>query len=130
MKHLTLVVLSSLQCCLAQAQLAAEPATPLSQGDAARLLQGATVDFTSTRGNKLNWKNEADGTMLASSVGSKGRSTRQKGTWKIDEKGRFCVSIDWPSNLEEWCRHVIKDGESYYLTRSNGERVSPLSVTR
>jgi hypothetical protein len=30
----------------------------------------------------------------------------------------------------EWCRHVIKDGESYYLIRSNGERVSPLFVTR
>ena len=84
---------------------------PCHKVDAARLLQGATVDFTSTRGNKLNWKNEADGTMLASSVGSKGRSTTQKRTWKIDEKGRFCVSIDWPSNLEEWCRHVIKDGE-------------------
>lgn len=130
MKHLTLVVLLSLQCCLAQSQVAAEPAMPLSRDDATRLLQGAAVDFTSTRGNKLSWKNEPDGTMLASSVGSKGRSTTQKGTWKIDEKGRFCVSIDWPSNLEEWCRHVVKEGESYYLIRSNGERVSPLSVTR
>jgi hypothetical protein len=130
MKRLALVVLLSLPFCLAQAQPAAAPATPLSQDDATQLLRGATVDFTSTRGNKLNWKNELDGTMLASSVGSKGRSTTQKGSWKIDEKGRFCVSIDWPSNLEEWCRYVVKDGDIYYLTRSNGERVSPLTVTR
>jgi hypothetical protein len=103
---------------------------PLPREEVVQLLQGAKVDFTSTRGNRLNWKNDPDGTMLASSVGANGRGVTKNGTWKIDDKGRFCVSIDWPSNLEEWCRSVVKDGDTYYITRSNGQRVSELKVTR
>ena len=122
------VLLSS--TCVAYAQVAADALVPLPREDVAQLLQGATVDFSSSKGNRLSWKNDLDGTMLASSVGSKGRGTTKNGTWKIDEKGRFCISIDWPSNLEEWCRYVVKDGDIYYLTRSNGERVSSLAVTR
>ena len=130
MQRTGLVVLLLSSICLAQAQVAAEAPAPLSKEDVAQLLQGATVDFTSARGNRLNWKNELDGTMLASSLNSKGRGTTKQGSWKIDDKGRFCVSIDWPSNLEEWCRTVVKDGDAYYLTRSNGERISKLAVTR
>ena len=125
---LLLVLLSS--ACVVHAQVAADASAPLPHEDVAQLLQGATVDFSSSRGNRLSWKNDPDGTMLASSIGSKGRGTTAKGSWKIDDKGRFCVSIDWPTSLEEWCRYVVKDGDIYYLTRSNGERVSPLAVTR
>jgi hypothetical protein len=113
---------------LAQTPVTTDASNPLSKADASQLLQGATVEFTSTRGNQLRWKNEADGTMLASSQRSNGKSTTRQGSWKIDEKGRFCVSIDWPSNLEEWCRSIVKDGDLYYLVRQNGERVSELSI--
>jgi hypothetical protein len=112
----------------AQTPVTTEVLHPLSKEDASQLLQGATVEFTSTKGNQLRWKNELDGTMLATSLRSSGKSTTKNGSWKIDDKGRFCVSIDWPSNLEEWCRSIVKDGGSYYLVRQNGERVSELSV--
>lgn len=130
MKRTGLLVFLLSPLCIAHAQVAIEVPAPLSQDAVAQLLQGATVDFTSSRGNRLSWKNDLDGTMLASSVSTNGRNTTRKGRWKIDDKGRFCVSIDWPSNLEEWCRYVVRDGDIYYVTRSNGERVSRLSVTR
>ena len=114
----------------AQTSVTTDVLQPLSRENASQLLQGATVDFTSTRGNQLRWKNELDGTMLATSQRSGGKSTTKNGTWKIDDKGRFCVSIDWPSNLEEWCRSVVKDGDRYFLVRQNGERVSELSVKK
>lgn len=115
--------------CLVHAQAVTELAERLSAKEASELLPGAAVAFTSARGNSLSWKNDPDGTMMASSVGQ-GRGTTRKGTWKVDDKGRFCVSIDWPSNLEEWCRYIVKEGDTYYLTRANGERVSKLSVSR
>ena len=114
---------------LAHAQVATDTFAPLSREEAVPLLQGAKVDFTSKRGNQLSWKNDLDGTMWASSVSSNGRTTKQ-GSWKIDDKGRFCVSIDWPSNLEKWCRYVVKDGDTYYITKANGERISKLTVSR
>lgn len=130
MKRTGLFVFLMSSIWFAHAQAEKEALAPLSREDVAQLLQGATIDFTSARGNRLNWRNDLDGTMLASSVSSKGRGTTTKGSWKIDDKGRFCVSIDWPSNLEEWCRYVVKDGDIYYITRSNGERISKLTVTR
>ena len=130
MKRIGLFVFLLSLTWFAHAQVTTEALAPLSREDVAQLLQGATVDFTSARGNRLNWKNDLDGTMLASSVSSKGRGTTTKGSWKIDEKGRFCVSIGWPSNLEEWCRYVVKDSDNYYITRSNGERISKVAVTR
>jgi hypothetical protein len=102
----------------------------LSKEDVRQLLQGLTIAFTSTRGNQLRWRNELDGTMFATSLGPGGKNNTKKGSWKIDDKGRFCVSIDWPSNLEEWCRSIAKEGGSYYLVRQNGERVSELSVNQ
>ena len=129
MKQSGLFILLLSSVCIAHAQVATEALQPLSKEDANQLLQGATIEFTSLRGNQLRWKNELDGTMWASSVGSSGSSTT-KGSWKINDKGRFCVSIDWPSNLEKWCRSVVREGDTYYLVRRNGERVSKLSVRR
>jgi hypothetical protein len=85
---------------LAQTPAAPDVLPPLSKEASSQLLQGATVEFTSTRGNQLRWKNERDGTMLATSRSSGGKSTTKNGSWKVDDKGRFCVSIEWPSNLE------------------------------
>ena len=100
---------------LAQTPITSEGLHPLPKEDARQLLQGATIAFTSTKGNQLRWKNELDGTMFATSLGPSGKNNTKNGTWKIDDKGRFCVSIDWPSNLEEWCRSIVKEGGSYYL---------------
>lgn len=125
---LFVVLLSSIS--FAHAQVATEALAPLSKEEVVPLLQGATVDFISKKGNQLSWKNDLDGTMLASSVSSRGKGTTTKGTWTIDDKGRFCVVIDWPSNLEKWCRYVIKEGGIYYITSSKGERISKLTVTR
>jgi hypothetical protein len=130
MKHAGLLVIFLSSIVLAHAQDAIEPSARLSKEDVSTLLRGATVDFTSARGNHLNWRNDLDGTMLANFTSPGGKGTSQKGTWKIDEEGRYCISIDWSSNLEKWCRYVIKDGDIYYLTRANGQRISNLMVTR
>jgi hypothetical protein len=130
MKRAGLLVILLLSIVLAHAQEATDLLARLSKEDVSKLLRGATVDFTSARGNHLSWRNDLDGTMLANSTSPGGKGTSQKGSWKIDGEGRYCISIDWPSNIEKWCRYVIKDGDIYYLTRANGERISNLLVTR
>ena len=130
MKRTGLFVFLLSGACLAHAQGTTEAPGRLSGKELTELLAGSAVAFMSIRGNRLSWKNDPDGTMLASSLRPDGKGTTKKGSWKIDDKGRFCVSIDWPSNLEEWCRYVVKEGDLYYLTRANGERISTLSVAR
>jgi hypothetical protein len=124
---LFILLLSSALCAHSQAPV--EVLSPLAAGDVTHLLQGASVEFSSARGNRLSWRNDPDGTMMASSAGPSGRTTR-KGNWKIDDKGRFCVFIAWPTSNEEWCRYVVKEGDLYYITRANGERISRLLVAR
>ena len=37
------------------------------------------------------------------------------GTWKIDDKGTYCVQIKWrPMGSEDWCRYIFKSGDKYY----------------
>lgn len=73
---------------------------------------------TSTR----RWTNEPDGKFVASSdVGreiTKKRSSTAQGTWHVADNGTYCVTIDWRTRSENWCRYIFKVGEKYYGVRN------------
>ena len=43
------------------------------------------------------------------------------GTWRIDPKGAYCVNIDWPGTVENWCRRLYKVGDKYYAVKATAE---------
>jgi hypothetical protein len=90
----------------------------LSSGDLNQLLPNAKVVSyldSSTR----RWKHEPDGTFMAYSDArrsGKMMSTQAAahGTWRIDENGAYCVTIDWPKKTEKWCKQIYKVNGKYY----------------
>jgi len=107
----------------------AESSTKLSKEALQQVMPGAQLRFTSLRGNNLSWTNDPAGTMTANSSSPSGRNSVAPGKWHISNDGRFCVRVDWGSSLEEWCRFVIKESDGYYLTQSNGKKVSRLDIS-
>lgn len=95
--------------------------TPLSKQDLEALLPEAHVQRVIANGNTHIWKNDSDGTFI---ISSDNRATtnhvgRAPGKWNITDDGRYCVLIEWRNGTsEDWCRHVIKTTEGYYLVRS------------
>jgi hypothetical protein len=68
------------------------------------------------------WVNEPDGKFTASSdvrrnIGA-GRSATAQGTWHVADNGTYCVTIDWRTRSENWCRYIFKVGEKYYGVRN------------
>jgi hypothetical protein len=95
----------------------AKSAVQLSADDAKQLLSGATVVNQIPSGSTRRWQNSASGDLAASSDGRGNAPPRVfsgSGTWKIDDKGAYCVHIKWPMQVEEWCRYVFKAGDKYY----------------
>lgn len=73
---------------------------------------------TSTR----RWTNEPDGKFVASSDVRRDISARKaataQGTWHVADNGTYCVTIDWRTRPENWCRYIFKVGEKYYGVRT------------
>ena len=47
-----------------------------------------------------------------------GRSTMSgAGQWYVTRKGKLCLEIDMRGVDENWCRHVFRAGETYYLSK-------------
>jgi glutaredoxin len=47
-----------------------------------------------------------------------GRGTmRGAGRWYVTRKGKLCVELDARGVDENWCRHVFRAGETYYLSK-------------
>jgi thioredoxin-related protein len=47
-----------------------------------------------------------------------GRANMQgKGTWYVTKKGKLCIELTAGGVDENWCRHVFKVGEGYYVSK-------------
>jgi thioredoxin-related protein len=47
-----------------------------------------------------------------------GRANMQgKGTWYVTKKGKLCIELKTGGVDENWCRHVFKVGEGYYVSK-------------
>ena len=47
-----------------------------------------------------------------------GRGDMQgKGVWYVTKKGKLCIELKAGGVDENWCRHVFKVGEGYYVSK-------------
>lgn len=125
MRRLSVAALALGLCSLARADVAtladvkAQHGVQLSADELRRFMPGAKVVSRVPVGSSRSWKNNPDGTFLASSDGrgSNGGSNalgKGPGTWRVTDEGKLCVTIKWPRNPDDWCRRIFKVGDKYY----------------
>lgn len=88
----------------------------LSVDELRQLMPGAKVTNRTAAGSTRYWTNELDGKFVASS--DNGATTRRpstaQGTWHVGDHGTYCVTLEWRTASENWCRYIFKVGEKYY----------------
>ena len=101
-------------------EVKAKHAVQLSTDDLKQLLPDAKIVQHTVAGSTRRWTNNGNGTFVASSdgfsltMGQYDGGTGQ-GTWRIDEeRGTFCVTLQWIRLQEEWCRYILRAGEKFY----------------
>ena len=111
------------------AAVADEAGTRLSGDELKTLVTGATVEHVAKTGSQRRWKNDEDGSFMATSNNKKSgnalgqHSTTSPGTWSIDSEGKYCVQIDWKREPEKWCAFIIKGSDGgYYLNSVDPSR--------
>ncbi|MCM8594996.1 hypothetical protein [Accumulibacter sp.] len=92
----------------------------LSLDELRALLPGAKVFSFTRAGSTRSWSNDPDGAFVASSDsrGKMQRPSRGHGTWHIGDNATYCVTIEWSSTTEQWCRYLFRLGDRYYGTKS------------
>jgi hypothetical protein len=102
--------------------LRAKGAAVLSAEEVKALLIGATVRYESAD-FVTQYKIETNGKLVGSTqrrIGSAGGSTLF-GDWKITDQGRWCGAVlAAVGGGAEWCRTVLKVGNSYYYVDGSG----------
>jgi hypothetical protein len=126
MRWLVAVLLLFLAClCEGQAMTLADAkarkATQLGVTDLKQLMPGAKVVSHADDGSTRVWENKLNGTLVASTeywdrstFGRDVIASSAHGRWGVGEEGRYCVSIEWSSASEDWCRYIFKLGDKYY----------------
>lgn len=96
-------------------------AVQLSADDLKQLLPGAKVVTKTPTGSTRSWENSPGGNFVASTDGRGSAYSSNRtlpstghGAWRIDDKGAYCVAIQWGSVSEDWCRYIFKAGDKYY----------------
>jgi hypothetical protein len=95
----------------------------LSSEEVKALLTGATVD--AERGGNVHTKTtyRPDGS-LSAHLQTMDFSTGGAGSWKVEDNGSFCISINWTSQFPPvaGCSYVLKLGNSYFFSVSDSVR--------
>jgi hypothetical protein len=104
---------------LTLAEVKGSNAVQLSTADLQQMLPGTKVVNQGPTGGTRHWVNSPGGSLAASSSGEPGmRATvvSGSGSWKMDDKGTYCVHIlwSWHNSVEDWCRYIFKSGDKYY----------------
>ena len=111
---------------LSLADIKAGNGVALSAEELQQLLPGAKVVSHVPNGSTRVWKNEPNGTLVAttdmrgkSSTGST-RPHSGEGSWRI-ENNAYCITIQWQMNQEQWCRRIYKLDGKYYGVPGRGD---------
>jgi hypothetical protein len=111
----------------AQAQ---ENGTKVSGDDLRTLVTGANVTHVNRYGSVRRWKDEPDGTLVASTSNQKhgsalSASKTASGKWSVNEAGKYCIQIDWKTEDEKWCAFIVKapDGGYYLGSIDSGRKI-------
>ena len=91
----------------------------LSAEELKELMPGAKVVSLTFTGTTRRWENDPNGTLVASSDNrgsaiAPGKPVSGTGTWRIGDRGTYCVTIRWPVGSEEWCGYMLKVASKYY----------------
>lgn len=98
----------------------AQNGVQLSVDELKQLMPGAKVTNVLETGSTRNWTNDSDGTFIASSDARSSRgaggakAATAQGTWHVGDNGTYCVTLEWKTRSENWCRYIFKVGEKYY----------------
>jgi len=96
----------------------ADDAQNLSKEDLMQVVPDSKVVSTGPRGNIRRWTNDASGKFVAT-WGTPPQMRRgtgnAQGTWKVNDKGQYCVRIEWQQlQAEGWCAFLQKTGDGKY----------------
>ncbi|MDQ8022272.1 MAG: hypothetical protein REI94_10565 [Moraxellaceae bacterium] len=133
---LSLLPLTALADPATVAELRAAGATALNSGQVRQLLPKAEVVSMAETGMERRWVNLDDGSFVARASNPrlpKAPAQSGAGTWSIDDRGAYCVNIDWFTRKEAWCQFVFSLGDRHYISVSqvNPEaRVAAIQVNR
>lgn len=111
--------------------LAQEGAARMSREELLSFLPGTKVTHMSETGSSRTWTNEPDGKFVISSDNKKygsvmgTQSATARGTWMVNDTGRYCVDTDWKRVNEKWCAYILKgpDGAFYLNTADAAHKI-------
>lgn len=118
--------------------LKAQNAVQLSAEELKSFMPNAKVVSYTLQGSTRRWTNEPEGKIFAStnaagvSMGSTA-GAQGPGTWHTGDNGTYCVTIEWKTLSENWCRYIFKLGDKYYGVASvanGGTRAIPIEFSK
>lgn len=97
-----------------------ERAVRLTPQELSALLHpGSSVTHVApSTGNSRSWTNREDGTFVVSTRSvdaAYGTSSEGEGIWRVTDDGRYCATINWKKDREDWCRAVYRYQGTMYL---------------
>jgi hypothetical protein len=109
--------------------LAKEGTVKMTKTELQALLPDTQSIYETKAGSIQRWKNEPDGKFIASTNNKKlgsplgVQNVTAPGTWRVNDEGKYCITIDWRREPADWCSYVYKsaDGE-YFLGGSENAR--------
>jgi hypothetical protein len=108
--------------CIASSALADD--AKLSKEELLQIVPDSKVISTSPRGNIRRWVNDPSGSFVAnweSPPQAKHSTGNAQGSWKVDDKGQYCVHIEWQQlQTEGWCAFLQKTGDGKYGIAADG----------
>lgn len=125
---LAISILATVTSTLVQAK---EVPVKMSKKELVAFLPGTHCSRVTKAGSLHRWTNEPEGKFVASTSNKKYGSplgvnnVTGSGTWKINDAGKYCVSIDWKREPESWCSFVLKnkDGEYFLGVEDKAHRI-------
>lgn len=143
MRPLSLTLLLCFEVVVAGSAWSAEPATladlpspaVLSRAEVQALMNGATLSRVNDKGNTHRWINEPGGEMVVSSDNrSDGKASTARARWSVDERGRYCLQVQWKRGAaEDSCRHILRAGDRYFAVEAlepATRKLYPLEIGR
>lgn len=122
MRNLVVAILAAI---IPVAALAGESPVKMTKAELLAFLPGTQSSYETKAGSTQRWKNEPDGKFVASSSNKRygsvlgGQNVTASGTWLVNDKGQYCVTIDWRRELTDWCAFVFKGANGEYFIGGN-----------
>lgn len=115
------IVFSILAAVTSSVVLAKEGAVKMTKQELLTFLPGTQSNYETKAGSLQQWKNKPDGKFIATTNNKKYGSTlgvhsvTAPGTWRVNDEGKYCITIDWRRDPADWCSFVFKNADGEYF---------------